>query len=233
MSMVHSSRGQNEPASNQLKSETAIVAGMASATLGDKLVPWQTLAGDYGLIRDEIAKVLPHFEDYNQNITAKRGFYLQNPAALCQWNTSTGKAMFGNDPLPQQLIGQSAQALTDLPVLTLQTLRSHDQYNTTIYGMDDRYRGVYGERKVIFVNANDMETQGLIAGDIVTISTVTTDNIVRKLDGFKVIDYQIPAGCAAAYYPETNALVPLEGVGVDSNTPAFKSIPITLKKQNR
>lgn len=116
------------------------------------------------------------------------------------------------------------------PVLTLQTMRSHDQYNTTIYGMDDRYRGVYGERKVIFVNQGDMDKQALSEGDRVTIKTVSSDGVQRLVTGFKVISYHIPQGCVAAYYPETNPLVPLDSVADDCGTPTYKSIAVTIDK---
>ncbi|MBU2894260.1 FdhF/YdeP family oxidoreductase [Colwellia sp. D2M02] len=230
MSMVHSSRGQNKPASPLLKSETAIVAGIANATLGESIVPWSNLANDYGLIRDEISAVIPGFTDYNQRIEEKRGFYLQNPAALRQWNTATSKAMFSHTALPEQLAFEVAEQYTKSLVFTLQTLRSHDQYNTTIYGMNDRYRGVYGERRVVFANAEDIEKQHLKEGDSVTIKTVSSDGIERSVQHFKVIPYQIPSGCLAAYYPETNPLVPLESTADDCGTPTYKSIAVTLQK---
>jgi molybdopterin-dependent oxidoreductase alpha subunit len=230
MSMVHSSRGQNEPATEQLKSETAIVAGIATATLGDTIAPWTQLSDDYSLIRDEIAAVIPGFSDYNSRIKEQRGFYLQNPAAKHQWNTATKKANFSDAHLPEQLAFEVAEGHTSKPVLTLQTLRSHDQYNTTIYGMNDRYRGIEGERRVIFANAEDMEKQQLHEGDKVTIRTISNDGIERSVTDFKVITYQIPTGCIAAYYPETNPLVPLESIADGCGTPTYKSIAVTLEK---
>ncbi|MBU2872057.1 FdhF/YdeP family oxidoreductase [Colwellia sp. E2M01] len=230
MSMVHSSKGQNEPASELLRSETAIIAGMASASVGDKVVNWLKLASDYALIRDEISAVLPDFENYNTRIEAGRGFYLQNAAAERQWQTPANKAMFSAAELPEQLVHEIAKDKTKGLVFTLQTLRSHDQYNTSIYGMDDRYRGVYGERKVIFINADDMAKLNLIAGDFVKITTVSNDTVIRSVSHFKVIEYDIPSGCIAAYYPETNPLVPLESIAEDCGTPTSKSIPITLEK---
>lgn len=230
MSMVHSSRGQNEPASSQLKSETAIVAAIACATVGEQVVDWSKLASNYDLIRDEITAVIPGFVDYNVRVKASRGFYLQNPAALHQWNTPNQKATFSDARLPQQLIHESAQSLTANPVLTLQTMRSHDQYNTTIYGMDDRYRGVYGERKVIFICEEDMLNHNLQEGDAVIIRTVSSDGVERSIADFKVIRYQIPRGCIAAYYPETNPLVPLESIAEGCGTPTYKSIAVTIEK---
>lgn len=230
MSMVHSSTGQNDPASDNIRSETAIVAAMAMASVGDKIVDWNKLASDYALIRQEISAVIPGFEDYNLRIKEGRGFYLQNPAAQRQWRTPMNKATFCDATLPEKLAHERAQALTKKIVLTLQTLRSHDQYNTTIYGMDDRYRGVYGERNVIFMNADDINKQALKSGDYVKITTVSNDSIERSVSNFKIIEYPIPLGCVAAYYPETNPLVPLESVADDCGTPTYKSIPISLEK---
>ena len=230
MSMVHSSRGQNEPASDNLRSETAIIAGIAMATLGDKQVKWHELKNDYSLIRDHIEAVIPEFYDYNLRIKAGRGFYLQNPAAQRKWVTTEEKARFSVVALPESLIHEKVNNPTNKSILTLQTMRSHDQYNTSIYGMDDRYRGVYGERKVIFVNGDDMEKLGLTEGDSVKISTISNDKVERSVTAFKVIEYDIPKGCAAAYYPETNPLVPLESIADDCGTPTYKSIPVTLEK---
>lgn len=230
MSMVHSSTGQNEPASQHLRSETAIVAGMAKATVAENIVNWTSLMNDYGLIREDISKVLPDFFDYNQRIKVGRGFHLENKAAQRQWKTSASKATFSHAPLPEQLAHEVAEKFTDKAILTLQTLRSHDQYNTSIYGMDDRYRGIYGERRVVFVNADDMEKQQLKSGDKVKITTVSNDNIVRSITDFKVVEYAIPAGCAAAYYPETNPLVPLESTADGCGTPTYKSIAVAIEK---
>lgn len=230
MSMVHSSKGRNQPASHQLKSEIAIIADIANTTLGKQVVDWQWLASDYALIRNEISAVLPEFKDYNSRIEAKRGFYLQNPAAQRQWHTKQQKAVFSSEMLPQQLAHEMIETQCSRLVLTLQTLRSHDQYNTSIYGMDDRYRGIYGERRVLFANSDDMAKQGLQDGDIVEIKTESNDGIERRVSNFKVVSYQIPSGCVAGYYPETNPLVPLESVADDCGTPTYKSIPITLEK---
>ena len=230
MSMVHSSRGQNKPASNQLRSEVAIIAGIATTTLGSQTVQWTKLSGDYSLIRDEISAVLPGFKDYNTRIETDRGFYLQNPAALRKWNTPENKATFSASMLPVRLTHEEVKNQTSKAVLTLQTLRSHDQYNTSIYGLDDRYRGIYGERRVLFANDDDMAKQNLQNGDLVTIKTVTSDGIKRSVSDFKIVTYQIPSGCIAAYYPETNPLVPLESIADDCGTPTYKSIAVTLEK---
>jgi len=230
MSMVHSSTGQNEPASPQLRSETAIVAAMATATVGNNIVNWTKLMNDYTLIRDDISAVLPKFSNYNQRIKVDRGFYLQNDAALRKWQTTTKKATFSNAPLPEKLPHEVAKQFTDKAILTLQTLRSHDQYNTSIYGMDDRYRGIYGERRVIFLNATDINKQQLENGDKVKITTVSNDGVTRSISSFTIVEYDIPSGCAAAYYPETNPLVPLESTADECGTPTYKSIAITLDK---
>lgn len=233
MSMVHSSAGPNEPAANTLRSETAIVAAMAQASVGDKIVDWTKLTSDYDYIRQDISQVIPDFEHYNSKIKSDRGFYLKNSAAQRQWNTPEKKAIFCNAELPNKLAHETAKTLTKKPVLTLQTLRSHDQYNTSIYGMNDRYRGVYGERKVIFINAADMNKQALINGEYVKIKTVSNDGVERFVSNFKVVEYPIPLGCVAAYYPETNPLVPLESVADDCGTPTYKSIAITIEKINQ
>ena len=230
MSMVHRSAGQNEPASNTLRSETAIIAAMAMATVGNKIVDWDKLSNDYELIREDISKVITGFENYNSKVDTDKGFYLKNYAGKRQWQTSNNRANFSNTPLPVQLAHEKAKEYTDKPILTLQTLRSHDQYNTTIYGMDDRYRNVYGERNVIFMNADDIKKQSLVDGDYVKITTISNDDIERSITNFKVIEYAIPAGCVAAYYPETNPLVPLESIAEECGTPTYKSIPISLEK---
>ena len=230
MSMVHSSIGQNEPASNSLRSETAIVSAIAMATVGNKVVDWESMKNDYALIREDISKVISGFENYNSDIQTGKGFHLKNSAAERQWHTPNNKANFSDALLPEQLTHEKAKAYTDKPILTLQTLRSHDQYNTTVYGMDDRYRNVYGERNVIFMNADDIKNQSLMNGDHVKITTISNDDIERSIANFKVIEYGIPAGCVAAYYPETNPLVPLESIADECGTPTYKSIPISLEK---
>jgi len=230
MSMVHSSTGQNEPASDFLRSETAIIAGIATASVGNKVVNWNQLAGDYELIREEISQVIPSFENYNLKIKSGRGFHLHNAASTRTWNTAEHKAVFCDDDLPKKMAHEIAESMTDKAVLTLQTLRSHDQYNTTIYGMDDRYRGVYGERNVLFMSAEDITKQQLKNGDYVNIQSISTDKVKRSISNFKVIEYAIPEGCVAAYYPETNPLVPLENIADGCGTPTYKSIAVVIKK---
>ncbi|MBD8166871.1 FdhF/YdeP family oxidoreductase [Erwinia persicina] len=223
-SMVHASEGVGKPIATTQRSETWIVAGIAHAVLGSEKVDWLSLAGDYNKIRDHIAATLPGFSDFNAKCDLKGGFYLGNAAAELRFNTLHNKAQFSAASLPASLFPQ-----LDVEVpFTLQTLRSHDQYNTTIYGLDDRYRGVYGQREVLFINQQDMERMGFAAGDNMDIETLWNDGITRKVSGFKLVPYAIPRGNLAAYYPETNPLVPLSSFGDGSGTPTSKSVPVKI-----
>lgn len=228
MSMVHGSSGINLPASDALRSEVGIIAGIAKATLGDDVVDWDTLADDHDKIRDMIARVLPAFGDFNAQVRKPRGFWLRNPASEREWNTSAGRAIFGTDDLRDQTEWQVAQGHGDRFVL--QTFRSHDQYNTTIYGMDDRYRGVYGMRNVVFMNPKDMTQSGLSDGDMVDVIGCFEDGRRRACHGFRVVPYDTPAGCVAGYYPEMNELVPHQTVGDQSDTPTSKSVIVKIEK---
>ncbi|TQS70932.1 FdhF/YdeP family oxidoreductase [Rhodobacteraceae bacterium] len=230
MSMVHGSGGINPPATKDLKSEIAIVAGIAKATVGTKIVDWPALADDYDAIRDMIARVLPDFGDFNTQVRRPRGFHLRNRAAERIWMTAVGKAMFGAVDLPRNTEWQRAQ--TADRHFVLQTFRSHDQYNTTIYGMDDRYRGVYQERRVVFINPVDMYRLGLDAGQRVTLRSVHDDAVERVAEGFQIVPYDIPVGCLAGYYPELNVLVPHGAFGDKSHTPASKSIMVSVTNSN-
>ena len=222
MSMVHASTGSKRPASPHLLSEVAIVAGLARAALPASKVPWESLAGDYSRIRERIAEVVPGFEDFNRKIGTPGGFYLGNSAGRREWRNAGGKARFATAAL---------EAITLRPgELRLMTLRSHDQYNTTIYGLEDRYRGVSGERHVVFLNEADMRVRGVEEGEKVDLVGTDDRGTVRIAPGFKAKGYAIPKGCAAAYFPETNVLVPLESVAERSNTPTSKFIPVTLRK---
>ncbi|CAB4327147.1 MULTISPECIES: FdhF/YdeP family oxidoreductase [unclassified Brucella] len=227
MSMVHGSGGINQPASPLLRSEVAIIAGMANATLGPKPVDWLALADDYDLIREHIARVLPDFHDYNRRVRVPRGFHLRNTARDLEWNTPTGKATFWTGALPQAI---EHQQVRDKPGrYVLQTFRSHDQYNTTIYGMNDRYRGVYGERHVVFMNPLDMADLGVEAGDRADIVGEFDDGVERVAANFRFVPYDIPRGCIAGYYPEMNVLVPLGSAGDESDTPTSKSIIVSFR----
>ena len=231
MSMVHGSGGINPAAHKLLRSEVAIVAGIAAATVGSDKVDWMRLADDYDLIRDHIAAVIPGFEDYNTRLRKPRGFYLRNTARDREWNTPSGKAQFYADALPEQTEFQRARDGRGLFVL--QTFRSHDQYNTTVYGMDDRYRGVYGERRVVFVNPQDMAELGCEAGDTVDVVGEHDDGVSRIAEAFRFVPYDIPRGCIAGYYPELNLLVPLNSFGEMSDTPTSKSVIVSLRPRQR
>ena len=224
-SMVHASEGVGKPIADTQRSETWIVASIANAVLGHEKLDWLALAADYNKIRDHIAATIPGFSDFNAKCDIKGGFYLGNAAAEFRFNTLNNKAQFSNARLPESLFPQ----LGDVEVpFTLQTLRSHDQYNTTIYGLDDRYRGVYGQREVLFIHPDDMAGLGFAAGDDVDIETLWNDGITRKVFNFKLVPYNIPKGNLAAYYPETNPLVPLSSFGDGSGTPTSKSVPVKI-----
>ncbi|WP_421565848.1 FdhF/YdeP family oxidoreductase [Ochrobactrum sp. EDr1-4] len=227
MSMVHGSGGINKPASPLLRSEIGIIAGMANATLGAKTVNWLALADDYDLIRNHIAKVLPDFYDFNVRVRVPRGFHLRNSARELEWRTPKGKATFWSGTLPEAVEHQQARGKPGRYVL--QTFRSHDQYNTTIYGMDDRYRGVYGERQVVFMNPADMSDIGVEAGDRADVVGDFNDGVERVAHDFRFVPYDIPRGCIAGYYPEMNVLVPLGSAGEGSDTPTSKSIIVSFR----
>ncbi len=220
-SMVHASEGIGKPLAATQRSETAIVAGIAAATLGCEKLDWLALSADYNLIRDHIAATIPGFTDFNEKCAEPGGFWLGNAAASYRFATPSGKAEFSPAPLPQSVTPVEAPFI-------LQTLRSHDQYNTTIYGLDDRYRGVYGQREVLFMNPDDIAALGLEPGDDVDIETHWNDGIERKVTGFKLVSYAIPRGNLAAYYPETNPLIPLSSFGDGTGTPTSKSVPVSI-----
>lgn len=229
-SMVHSSQGNVPPLSSEQKSEIAIIAGIAEATLGNKEVNWQALTSNYDLIREMIGKTLPAFSDFNNRLNTPGGFYLGNSAANLQWANQAGKALFSHQTLPNKLVAEYFQENQKKQIFTLQTLRSHDQYNTTVYGMNDRYRGISNERNVVFINTKDAKKLQLVENDIVSITSIWSDDRVRSVNGFKIKIYDIPQGNLAAYYPETNPLVPLDSVGDRSFTPTSKAIAVMLEK---
>jgi molybdopterin-dependent oxidoreductase alpha subunit len=224
MSMVHASRGKLPPASEHLRSEPAIVAGIAKATLPATRVDWDGMVADYDRIRDAIESVFPDFADYNARIRIPGGFELPIPPNQLQWNTPTAKAMF---KLFAAVDTHGASSGPD--VLKLTTLRSHDQYNTTIYGLDDRYRGIFGRRDVVFVNPQDLAARGLVHGSLIDVEAAFADGPVRLLKGFTAVSYNIPQGSAAAYYPEANGLVPLDYADAQSGTPGYKSVPVRIR----
>lgn len=219
MSMVHASAGKLKPASPDLKSEVAIIAGIAKAALRQTPVDWDHLAADYDRIRDKIEAVFPDFKDFNARIRQPGGFRLRVGAAQREWDTPDGKAHFLVDPTTDEDDGKS-----DTP-FTLATIRSHDQYNTTIYGMNDRYRGVTGRRDVVFANADDLAEIGLSHGDRVDVTTCDG----RVLTGQTVVAHPIARGSVAAYYPEANCLIGIDDFDQASGTPSYKSVPVSLR----
>lgn len=216
--MVHASRGRLKPASPDLLSEPAIIAGIAKAALPDTVVDWEGLVADYDRIRDKIEAVSPDFFDFNARIRKPGGFRLRVGASNREWDTPDGKAHFivhsGTD---------EDEGKDDGP-LTLTTVRAHDQYNTTIYGLNDRYRGITGRRDVVFVHPDDLAAQGLAHGD--RIDVVAGD---RVLPGQTAVAYGIARGSVAAYYPEANRLMALSDYDRLSGTPSYKSVPVTLR----
>lgn len=232
-SMVHASYGQLKPLSREMRSEPAIIAGIAQAALGSRPVPWIELAEDYRRIRELIADVIPGFANFEEKLQVPGGFYLQNPAGKRQWNTANEKANFYSHslpaPLPQEVLTKIGKRGARNADLVLQTLRSHDQYNTTVYGLNDRYRGVKGERHVLFAHLDDIHRLGFADRQKVDIVSLWSDDVERRVSGFTLIAFDIPKGQAAAYYPEANPLVPLESYGVGSYTPTSKYIAIRLE----
>lgn len=219
MSMVHASRGRLLPASDELMSEVAILATLARATLPDSPVDWEGMADDYDLIRDKIAEVFPDFRDFNARIRTPGGFRLRVGASSRIWETPDGKAHFLVAP------GTDEDDPLDGSTLVCTTLRSHDQYNTTVYGLNDRYRGITGRRDVVFVNATDLARLELADGDRVDL----VGRGGRVLAGLTAVAYAIPAGSVATYYPEANVLVDLADHDRECGVPAYKSIPVTLR----
>jgi molybdopterin-dependent oxidoreductase alpha subunit len=227
-SMVHISYGMNKPASPNLLSEIAIVARMAEATLGSAKVDWRAHTNDYGLIRDGIEKVFDGFENYNERLKHPGGFHLGVASRDRIWNTPSKKAQFLVHAISVDSPIHRARNRHGERLMTLMTTRSHDQYNTTIYGLDDRYRGVFGQRRVLFANKADIDMLGFEVGQRVDITSVWDDGVERRADSFLLVEYDIPRGCLGAYYPETNPLVPLSSVADGAGTPTSKSIPVLL-----
>jgi len=229
MCMVHASKGFLTPPSEHLRSEPAIIAGIAEATLGDKYnIDWRGMVSNYDRIRDKIEKVFPDFRDFNERVRHPGGFHLDIPASRREWKTSNGKAQF--------IIADDLSEDTRLSIpgiITLTTVRSHDQYNTTIYGLNDRYRGVFGRRDVLFMNPDDLLERGLSDGsriDIVAVPDEGDDlSSQRVLSGLIAVEYQIARGTAAGYYPEMNSLVAFGHYDKKSGTPSYKATPVTIR----
>lgn len=229
--MVHLSRGSLQPPGPEVRSEVAIVSQLARALLGkDHPAPWEAFEADYDRVRDAIGAVVPGCADYNRKVRQPDGFQLPHPPRDSrEFPTSTGKANFAVNPLEWIPVPEGR--------LVLQTLRSHDQYNTTIYGLDDRYRGVKGGRRVIFVNPADVTSLGFTEGARVDLVSEFTDAAgeveERRAEDFMIVPYSTPVGNAAAYYPETNSLVALDHVAARSNTPVSKAVLIRLEARPR
>jgi molybdopterin-dependent oxidoreductase alpha subunit len=223
MSIVHPSRGRLPPAGDLLLSEPRIVARLARATLVGRppRIDWSALADDYDRIRAHIARVVPDCEGYVERVREPGGFRLRNAARERVFATATGKARFTVHPLPVHDLGPGQ--------LLMMTVRSHDQYNTTVYGLDDRYRGVRGGRRVVLMNEEDARARGLSEGDLVDLTSHFSDG-ARSAKHFVVVPYPIPRGCCATYFPEANVLVPLGAVARKSNTPASKSVVVTVDR---
>jgi molybdopterin-dependent oxidoreductase alpha subunit len=222
MSQVHASHGRLEPASDKLLSEVAILARLARRALGEKVsIPWEQFEADYGTIRDRIARVVPHFEDFNTRVATPGGFQLPNPVNAGTFPTASGKAVFTCNAFEMLHAPQGH--------LILQSLRSHDQWNTIPYAMNDRYRGIHEARRVVLVNPADLDALGLADRAEVDLVSVWHDGVERRAKGFRVVSYPTAPGCAASYYPETNVLVPLDSVADISNTPTSKSIVVRLE----
>lgn len=224
MGMVHASRGGLTPASPHLLSEPAIVSRLARAVFGDRsVVPWADFERDYDAVRDRISRVIPGFDDFNAKVRRPGGFTLPHgPRDSRSFPTATGKANFTAAAVEYPAVPEGR--------LLLQTLRSHDQYNTTVYGLDDRYRGIKNGRRVVLLHPEDAAANGLADGEYTDLVSEWTDGTERRAEGFRVVCYPTARGCAAAYFPETNVLVPLDHTADTSNTPASKSVLIRLER---
>lgn len=222
MSMVHLSAGIRAPASAHLLSEPAIVARLALAALPRSNTPWRELVAHYDRIRDRIARVVPGFEDFNARVRHPGGFHLPHPGRERRFPTVADRALLIAHPLRDGVADPAAP-------FRLMTVRSHDQYNTTVYGLDDRYRGVRGLRRVVFIHRDDLAMLGFQAGDLVDLHSAWHDG-ERRVSGFTLVEYDIPRGNLASYFPETNPLVPLDSVAERAGTPTSKAIPVRLTR---
>jgi molybdopterin-dependent oxidoreductase alpha subunit len=227
MGVVQSSQGVNQPASEHLLSEPMIVARLAEATLrystasGSELVDWRHLISNYDHIRAAIERTIPGFENYNARVRQPGGFYLPNGPRDGQFPTPSGKAHFTVHRIPPHELQDDE--------LVMMTIRSHDQFNTTIYGLDDRYRGIFNERRVVLMNARDIEELGFNAGEVVDL-VGNYNGATRIAYKFIIVAYDIPRRCCATYFPEANVLVPLESVAEKSNTPVSKYVVVRLRR---
>ncbi|WP_285727209.1 FdhF/YdeP family oxidoreductase [Psychromicrobium xiongbiense] len=221
MSMVHLSTGKRRPASEQLRSEPAIIAGMARATLPESATPWEDYVADYDRIRDIMARVLPGFEGFNELVRQPLGFRIPQPARERAFLTPSGRAEFSLAPLPNVIPENS-------DTLILQTMRSHDQWNTTIYSNNDRYRGVKNLRELIFMHRDDMAERGISEGDLVDIVSTSKDGTHRQVQDYVALPYNLPRGSAAGYMPEMNLLIGIADYSTQSDQPLMKNVKVTV-----
>jgi anaerobic selenocysteine-containing dehydrogenase len=225
---VHGSQGVRPPASRHLLSEPKIVAEIAKAALPpNPNIPWDEWVGNYALVRHEIGLMYPDFMDMETRMWAPGGFHRNLPTRRREWHTPTAKANFIT---PKTLDEDSDMPGESTPVLRMMTMRSNDQFNTTIYGYDDRFRGIRGTRMVVLMAPDDIAALGLQEGEMVGLRTVANDAVTREMTGFRVTAYNIPAGNVGTYYPETNALIPLWHHAERSKVPAAKSVPVKIFK---
>jgi molybdopterin-dependent oxidoreductase alpha subunit len=224
MSAVHASRGRSAPAGPLLRSEVDIVCGIAAATLGDRHdIPWMSFRENYDRIRERIGRVVPGCDGYAEKIRRDGGFVMPHgPRDSRTFPTAAGKAVFTVSPLEVLSVPEGR--------LVLQTLRSHDQFNTTIYGLDDRYRGIKSGRRVLFISDEDLAEQGYADGDHVDLVSEWADGSERHASRFRLVAYPTPKGCVAAYYPETNPLIPLDSQADESGTPTSKWVIVRLTR---
>jgi anaerobic selenocysteine-containing dehydrogenase len=223
MGVVHRSEGRLPPASDQLRSEVAVVCGLARKVLDPTPgVDWDAFDGDYDVIRDRIERVVPGFDHFNERVRSDDGFELPHPARdERRFLTATGRATFTCNDLDIVAVPEGR--------LLLQTVRSHDQYNTTIYGFDDRYRGIRHGRRVVFVHPDDLDALGIADGTDVDIVSEFHDGVERRARSFRAVAYPVAHGTCAAYFPEANVLVPLDSTAEVSNTPTSKSVVVRLE----
>ncbi|WP_211240963.1 FdhF/YdeP family oxidoreductase [Hamadaea tsunoensis] len=224
MAMVHISFGMKDPVSPHLRSECAVIAGMAAATLPGSRTPWTAYIEDYDRIRDTMAEALDGFEDFNARVRRPHGFRLAQPARERDFRTPSGRAEFWAGPLPSDVDPGEGR-------LMLTTIRSHDQFNTTIYANDDRYRGLRGLRTVIFLNEADMRARGLSEWDLIDVTAISRDGTRRTVHGYRAVTHPIPPGCAAGYMPELNVLCGLADVSSQSEQPVTKHLVIEITRQ--
>ncbi len=222
MGVVHSSTGSLPPASNSLKSEVSITCSIGNAIFGSQPINWPSFTDNYDIIRDSIQRVIPGFENYNERVRKKGGFYLPNgPRDGPTWNTASGLAVFNSNEL---------SSIEQDNGYVMMTIRSHDQYNTTIYGMDDRYRGIHKSRRIVLMNPDDMEEEGIVPSEEIDLIS-EYQGTERHAERWKVVPYSIPRGNVATYFPEANVLIPLDSVAELSNTPTSKSVLVRISRR--